>query len=131
MPPIRDTDPRPSINPAAAILAAPQDLSSAPSGPGQAIPTGDLAADILHNLRLAIRAAPETATLRDWYIATAMALRDRAGERWAASDEAALKQGAKSVYYLSMEFLIGRLMTDISGNLGLIEDIRAALAEHL
>ena len=39
------------------------------------------------------------------------------------------RDGRKRVYYLSLEFLIGRLLFDALGNLGLTETARAALAE--
>ena len=45
-----------------------------------------------------------------------------------ASTRAAHAAGAKRVYYLSLEFLIGRLLRDALSNLGVIEEARAALA---
>ncbi len=64
----------------------------------------------------------------DWLAATIFAVRDDVIERWMASTRAAHAAGAKRVYYLSLEFLIGRLLRDALSNLGVIEEARAALA---
>jgi len=66
----------------------------------------------------------------DWLAATIYTLRDDIIDRWMASSRAAHAAGAKRVYYLSLEFLIGRLLRDALSNLGVSEDVRAALAEH-
>jgi starch phosphorylase len=49
-------------------------------------------------------------------------------ECWFASGRRSYADGAKRVYYLSLEFLIGRLLADAVGNLGLTEAVRDALA---
>jgi glycogen phosphorylase len=69
------------------------------------------------------------ATERDWFLATALVVRDIAVGRWLESTDAAYQQGEKRVYYLSLEFLIGRLLFDNLNNLGLTSAVRAALAE--
>ena len=70
----------------------------------------------------------QTARERDWFVATAMAVRDAVVDRWLDSAKHAQESGAKRVYYLSLEFLIGRLLFDALGNLGLTEAVREALA---
>ncbi len=65
---------------------------------------------------------------RDWFIATALAVRDHIVERWIDLTRATYQQGAKQVYYLSLEFLIGRLLRDNTSNLGLMETLKQALA---
>lgn len=55
-------------------------------------------------------------------------VRDRIIDRWMASTREVYATGAKRVYYLSLEFLIGRLMRDAVSNLGLMEEVRDALA---
>ncbi len=72
---------------------------------------------------------PLVATTRDWFVATAFAVRNRIVDRWMHSTRATYATGAKRVYYLSLEFLIGRLLLDSLNNLGLTETMRAALAE--
>ncbi|MBW4023038.1 MAG: glycogen/starch/alpha-glucan phosphorylase [Proteobacteria bacterium] len=66
---------------------------------------------------------------RDWYVATALAVRDRVVDGWHRSTDATYASGAKRVYYLSLEFLIGRQLRDNLSNLGLYDDVRAALEE--
>ncbi len=68
----------------------------------------------------------QNATSRDWYIAAAYAMRDRLVERWRETRRAYRQQDAKRVYYLSMEFLIGRTLTNSMINLGLYDAFRQA-----
>ncbi len=63
----------------------------------------------------------------DWLAATIYTLRDEIIERWMDSSRAAHAAGAKRVYYLSMEFLIGRLLRDTLSNLGRAGEVRKAL----
>jgi starch phosphorylase len=64
----------------------------------------------------------------DWYAATALAVRDQIVDRWIDTTHRSYREGRKRVYYLSLEFLIGRLLFDNLGNLGLTEIAREALA---
>jgi starch phosphorylase len=70
----------------------------------------------------------ETATDYDWYQATALAVRDRVVDIWLPARRKNRQQKKKRVYYLSIEFLIGRLLFDTLSNLRLVEPARAALA---
>jgi starch phosphorylase len=72
----------------------------------------------------------QAALPHDWLAATIYTLRDDIIERWMASSKASHAAGAKRVYYLSLEFLIGRLLRDALSNLGVSSEVRAALAEH-
>src|SRR4051812_14302432 len=69
------------------------------------------------------------ATRHDWYKAAALALRDRIVHRWLLSDKESYDEGRKRVYYLSLEFLIGRLFTDALNNMGLLPVFEAALGD--
>ena len=69
------------------------------------------------------------ATERDWFVATALSVRDRIVDRWMTSTRAVHTENRKRVYYLSLEFLIGRLLIDSLNNLQMLEPMRAALAE--
>ena len=82
---------------------------------------------VLAKLTLAVGKAAPAATDRDWFVATALALRDRVIHRWIAADRATQAKGRKRVYYLSLEFLIGRLFSDVVENLRLTETVRVAL----
>ena len=86
-------------------------------------------ARILDKLKYATGKDITTACDRDWFEATALAARDHIVDRW---EDAALqidRSEEKRVYYLSLEFLIGRLLVDNLSNLGLLETARAALGE--
>ncbi len=63
----------------------------------------------------------------DWLVATALVARDRIVDRWMEATRKTYRDGRKRVYYFSLEFLIGRLLFDALGNLGLIDTARAAL----
>jgi len=55
--------------------------------------------------------------------------RDRIVDHWMPSTRSTYADGRKRVYYLSLEFLIGRSLMDSLNNLGLTEAMRAALNE--
>ncbi|WP_426958436.1 glycogen/starch/alpha-glucan phosphorylase [Muricoccus radiodurans] len=82
---------------------------------------------ILSKLAYQVGGRPERASARDWFLATALAARDRVMDIWRASNDETRAKDRKIVCYLSLEFLIGRLMMDTLGNLGLIETARRAL----
>ena len=95
-------------------------------------PAQPTSGDAVADLRDAIRAklayvvgkTPENARERDWFAATALALRDRIVDACCGTQASVPN---KRVYYLSLEFLIGRLLSDAMNNLGLVETTRAAL----
>jgi glycogen phosphorylase len=70
-----------------------------------------------------------TATARDWFMAAAYTVRDRTTERWMPTLNRYYQQDAKRVYYLSMEFLIGRTLVNSLINLGIYDVVRAAVAD--
>ena len=84
---------------------------------------------VLAKLTLSVGKHAASATDRDWFIATSLALRDRVVHRWLATDRLNEAKGRKRVYYLSLEFLIGRLINDIVGNLRCGEIVQAALGD--
>jgi starch phosphorylase len=90
--------------------------------------TAELAARIVNALTYRIGKDTRAARPHDWLTATVLTVRDQIIDKWMASTRAAHAAGAKRVYYLSLEFLIGRLLRDSLSNLGVMEDIRAALA---
>ncbi len=99
----------------------PQAAPAAPAGDEVTVMRTAILAKLAYNLGK----TPATARDRDWFVATALALRDRAV---AASAISAGIVPPKRVHYLSLEFLIGRLLSDAMGNLGVAETVRAALA---
>lgn len=72
---------------------------------------------------------PETATDHDWFMATAFAVKERVVDVWNVSTKESEPAGAgrKKVCYLSMEFLVGRLLSEVIGNLGLTATVEEAL----
>ncbi|AJE20124.1 glycogen/starch/alpha-glucan phosphorylase [Azotobacter chroococcum] len=86
-------------------------------------------ARIVDKLRYAVGKDPEHAVGFDWFEAVALAARDHLVETWMDHASRTYRQGRKRVYYLSLEFLVGRLLQATLNNLGLLEVARAALAE--
>ena len=84
---------------------------------------------VLAKLRLAIGKDAGMATRHDWYKAAALALRDRIVHHWLTTEKQSYDAGRKRVYYLSLEFLIGRLFTDALNNMGLLAVFEAALGD--
>jgi glycogen phosphorylase len=72
---------------------------------------------------------PAVATRNDQYLALAYAVRDRLLERWMATGETYYRRKARSVAYLSAEFLLGPHLGNNLLNLGIAEEARAALRE--
>ncbi len=108
------------------------DLTLLHPAPGQPVDEPALAeikSAILAKLRLTIGRDAEMATRHDWYKAAALALRDRIVHRWLTADKQSYDAGRKRVYYLSLEFLIGRLFTDALNNMGLLPLFDAALGD--
>ncbi len=68
-----------------------------------------------------------TATKFDDYLALSLAVRERLVERWIKTQQRYHKENLKRVYYLSMEFLIGRLLGTNVFNLGLHEEVKNAM----
>ena len=85
--------------------------------------------EVLSRLMLAAAKDASIATQRDWFVAAASVARDRVIHSWLASERANVAAGRKRVYYLSLEFLIGRLFTDVLSNLGLKEAFDASLGD--
>ena len=89
----------------------------------------DLRDSILRHLAYSLGALPEDATLQDWRVALSLAVRDRLVDSWGHTKRTSRDHGAKLVYYLSMEFLIGRLLEDGIVNLRLEPQVAEALRE--
>ena len=116
------------------ISDLPEQLFPAPVHPRHDAPIDELAlaeikSAILTKLTLAIGKDAGIASRQDWYKAAALALRDRIVHRWLLTEKESYDAGRKRVYYLSLEFLIGRLFTDALNNMGLLPVFAAALGD--
>ena len=86
-----------------------------------------LQAEILERLIYSVGKDPIVARPHDWLRATILAVRDRIMDRWMESSRETWRTSHKRVYYLSLEFLIGRLMRDAMSNVELMEPVSQAL----
>ncbi|WP_296101221.1 glycogen/starch/alpha-glucan phosphorylase [uncultured Agrobacterium sp.] len=86
-----------------------------------------LASEIIERLTYRIGKDVKVAKPHDWLTATILVVRDRIIDKWMESTRKAYQNDSKRVYYLSLEFLIGRLMRDAITNMELMEEIRQAL----
>jgi starch phosphorylase len=84
---------------------------------------------VLAKLTYFVGKDPVAASQRDWFLAVAFATRDIIVDRWMNSTRETYQDDRKRVYYLSLEFLIGRMLFDSMTNLGIVEPMRAALSQ--
>ena len=68
-------------------------------------------------------------TQRDFFRAIALSVRDRIADRWNKTQQREFRNAERRVYYLSLEYLIGRLLDDAMLSLGVTGEARAALAD--
>ena len=118
-----------TVNPAGSEGTASDEAGAKPANPDRRNTVAALKDAILHKLNYSVGKDPIAATDRDWFFAVALAVRDRVTNKWMESTRAAYAYNRKRVYYLSLEFLIGRLLFDALNNLGLTEAVRSAVRE--
>ena len=84
---------------------------------------------ILRHLKSTFARDPVTATRNDWWSATCMAVRDQILERYIDTQTEHAAKNVRRVYYLSLEYLMGRVLSNNLVNLGLRDVASHALAE--
>lgn len=84
---------------------------------------------LAHHLEYSMSKELGSATERDWYSVVALTVRDRMTERWMDSLHSHYQNDAKRVYYLSLEFLMGRTLVNAMLNMGMYDATNAALKE--
>jgi len=84
---------------------------------------------ILNHLRYTLARHPESATNDEWWTATCAAVRDRLLDRFMKTQAVHNKKKVRRAYYLSLEYLMGRLLINNLHNAGLFEQTRDALTE--
>jgi starch phosphorylase len=84
---------------------------------------------ILYHLKFSLAHDVGTATKRDWWLATSKAAQERIIERMLATQEVHNDQDVRRVYYLSLEFLMGRLFSNSLFSAGIYQETETALRE--
>lgn len=84
---------------------------------------------VLHHLHYTLARQRSEATEHDYYVALVHAVRERLIARWLRTQQRYLDENRKRVYYLSMEYLTGRTLSNALINLGLFETCTKELAE--
>jgi starch phosphorylase len=83
----------------------------------------------INHLEYSLAKDEYSATKRDFFKSLALTVRDRLIEKWITTQQTYYREGAKRIYYLSMEFLMGRLLGDALINLGLYDITKHAMKE--
>ncbi|WP_265469718.1 glycogen/starch/alpha-glucan phosphorylase [Haemophilus parainfluenzae] len=84
---------------------------------------------IVYKLIFLIGRSPKEASQRDWLNATLHAVRDLVTEGWITTARQSRAEETRRVYYLSMEFLIGRTLSNAMIAEGVYDVAQKALAE--
>src|SRR5258708_39241018 len=102
------------------------------NGSAPATQTGDIESlrqAVSRHLLYTVGKDTVAASKRDWLYALSAAVRDRLVERWMDTTRRQYTQNVKRVYYLSMEFLPGRMLSNALRALGLLDECHDALRE--
>jgi starch phosphorylase len=90
---------------------------------------GGVKQSILNHLRYTLAHDPASAPDNDWWYAVCLSVRDRILERSSRTRAAHLNRNVRRVYYLSLEYLMGRLLDNNLRNAGLWDTVDSALQE--
>jgi starch phosphorylase len=106
--------------------------SSAPTlspstNPLQGMDVPALRESLVNHLEFSLAKDEYTATRHDLFTSLALVVRDRLVERWIETQQTYYREDAKRVYYLSLEFLMGRTLSNGLISLGLWEKMKEAL----
>ncbi len=85
--------------------------------------------EVINNVKTLYRKTIDEATQQQVFQAVAYAVKDDIIDRWIATHKEYEKKNVKTVYYLSMEFLMGRALGNNLINLTFYDEIKEALAE--
>src|SRR5262245_28467672 len=94
-----------------------------------ATPLAQFRQAVLRHVTYSLGTTPDQLSPREAFQALALAVRDRMVEGLLATERRYQQADAKRLYYLSLEFLIGRSLTNNLINLGLLGASRAVLGE--
>lgn len=107
-----------TIPPHGTMTPAPCDLGNTP----EAIQTS-----IINHVRFTLGAFVESASPNDWWVATCLAVRDRVMDSSTKSRALHRQSGVRRIHYLSLEYLMGRLLENNLRNSGLYDATKQAL----
>ena len=82
---------------------------------------------ILHHVKCSLARDTRNAKIHDWWAATCLMARDRALDRFIRTQLLHNSANTRRVYYLSLEYLMGRLLRNNLSNLGILENTHTAL----
>ena len=86
-------------------------------------------ASVTENVKTMYRKTLKEATQQEIYQAVSLAVKDVVMDEWMATQQVIEKDDPKILYYMSMEFLMGRSLKMSLFNLGLNDAAQKALAE--
>lgn len=107
------TAPAPSSNPNHCVENTPEGLKTS----------------IGNHLRFTMATDLATASDRDWWVATCLSVRDRVLDLSSRTREVHRKENVRRLHYLSLEYLMGRLLENNLRNAGLYDATKQALGE--
>lgn len=91
--------------------------------------TEAIKASIVNHVRFTLGAYVDSASPNDWWVATCLAVRDRVMDSATKSRTLHRKSGVRRIHYLSLEYLMGRLLENNLRNSGLYDSVKKALEE--
>ena len=84
---------------------------------------------VLYNIKTLYRKTLEEASPQQVFQAVSYAIKDQVVDMWLETQKQYEKKDPKTVYYLSMEFLMGRALGNMMINMKAYKDVKAALEE--
>ncbi len=110
-------------------LTAAEDFGADREQPGGGNTKDEVKRAFLDNLFSMQGKFPGSATANDYYQALAYTVRDRMLRRWVSTEAVYTEKAARTVAYLSAEFLLGPHLVNNLINLGILDDVRKAISE--
>lgn len=93
------------------------------------IDKNDFRSKLVENVKTLARKTIETASPEQIYEALVFTIRDYVTDKWIATYDTYEKADEKSVYYLSMEFLMGRFLGNAILNMTMYDEVKEVLEE--
>lgn len=94
-----------------------------------AAPAKSMKDAILEHLKFTLAHNPTVATNRDWLTCVSLAVRDRIVDNMIATQREHHQSKTRRLYYLSMEYLMGRMLVNNMYSAGIYDEVREAVEE--